>query len=286
MTYLLPLNIDYSNFCSKGSYHVPALFKDSTVAEIKQWSGSKLKNIQTTVVTTTHVAMTAIACVAIAYFSKIVLLGGAIATSAIAYNRLARMAEHSEHELVSTMVFQKIIESLSAPKLNKETLTFLKEKLTKNTCDLKAIANKLLFLRRDKTDPEKRLQEDYNRVLKNQGSFIQKLDSLEEKLQLELDRFAKDESLDLAQVDALLEDPTPLINDFAQYVCNLQGIKQDLDNLEEKSLDNEGLPLKNTLLEKHNKIVINAEDLQKELQALQANRSFFKANGDLFSKNN
>lgn len=133
-------------------------------------------------------------------------------------------------------------------------------------------------------------------ILKNQNLFNDRLKYLETKLELEgsqegsvakkrlevrLESLSKSlvkEGLESSQIDVLLEDLTPLIDDLAKHISNLKIIEDYLADLEE------GLPLKTTLKESYIEILARAEDLHKNLSALQTNRSFFKENGALFNK--
>lgn len=82
--------------------------------------------------------MTAITCIAIAAFPKMIALG-CITISVFAYNRLAKMSEHTNCDLTYTIIYQKIIKNLSAPKLNKDVLIFLKGKFPQNIENLRQI---------------------------------------------------------------------------------------------------------------------------------------------------
>lgn len=269
MTHLLSINPEYSK-----------LYNDSTIDNMKNWISNNLKNMKEVVTTTNYIAITAITCIAITSFPKIVALG-CITVSALAYDRLAGIVKYSDHKLISTRAHQKVVESLSAPKLNAEVLELLKEELFKITCDMRDALNAL-----EKELPlERPLLETYLVALDNQQLFRMKLSYLGMKLpsgnlrersskimSLEdtLKQFSADlvhQDLDLSQLDA----------DSAHQICDLQSVKKGLKEGSRSSL-------RSTLLEKHEKILKNAEDLHKKVQALQTNKSFFKENGAFFQK--
>lgn len=298
MTYLLPINLNLNEDYSKKDNNDIAF--NSKVSDMLL----NLRRIGEEISTTKQIAITAITaitCASITFFPtiKIVALVGSIAISAFSYNNCAKLAEENKCTLLRTMQTIKEIKYLSDPDLIKKSLSSLDS----------YNSNELLFKEYldvfEESPSKEKLQEKHEKLLVDQKKINQTLSYFKRD---ELSCSAKVEE---SQLDLLLEDLTPLINDINENNSTLKEIQEILISLkdahsergrlllasytyqDEEIRDKRLIAIKKhcfvskeneTVLNKVAKVLSDQESLSEKLTALQKNSSTFKENETLLNK--
>lgn len=286
MSILAALNRNHAEAHSEIFSHISdKAFNETTISNMQAWI-SKKSSISMVIYSTRAIAITAVACAAIAYLPKIIALG-IVAFLAVTYHKVAKETENDKKNLLLTIENQKVIEYLSDPDLNKKALASLDP--YKNDDILKEIQSNLHEL--EESPSKKILLEKYEQVLANQKKINETLFYLKTKVSLEtlegespskrnLENTLKfvRGNLDTAPLDSLFEDSIPLLKDIDKNNHILREIQEILGSLEGGSF------FKKDLLNLNITLLKEQERLSKKLRTLQVNRSFFKKNGDLLKK--
>ncbi|MGL4539790.1 MAG: hypothetical protein ACRCU0_02280 [Candidatus Rhabdochlamydia sp.] len=261
MTYLLPLNPNLNEVCSKvtSEKYLNNIAFNLKISDVLL----KFKRAREGISTTKQIVITAITCAAIAFRpKKIVVRVGCIAFSAFAYNSYAKLVEKKECNLLLTMQAIKEIEYLSDPDLVKKSLASLHS--YENNESLREIQSYLDDLE------ELPLKKEWQKKYKKISADLKKINQI--LMYFKTDELSRSAKLEEAQLDLLLEDLTPLINDVDKNRATLKEIQKTLEFLKESSF------VKPDFLNLNSKILADQENLSKKLNTLQKNSSIFKEN--------
>lgn len=266
MTHLLPLNRNHAEFHSEMS-EIFANISDQALSDSKVSDLlTKLAWRERSISITKSMVTTAISCVAITYFSKTIALIGCIAFSTLFYKSYTRRSEKENCRLLFTIQFTKEIEYLFGSNLIKKYLSDL------SSYDLS-------FYNHDDFSVKECLE-----VLK-ESSSKKKIEKKYKKISIDLKKitqtliYFKSEGrrlgslIEESQLDLLLKDLTPFINDVDKNSSNLKEIQEILHSLEDSHF-------KMGLLDLNSRILADQENLSEKLNALQKNKTLLNKIAD------